>query len=38
MNKTKKKELKKLSLRIFCFALALLMVLGIAYYTISFLI
>lgn len=38
MNKKKKKELKKLSLRIFCFALALLMVFGIAYYTIAFLL
>ena len=38
MKKNKKRDLKKLSLRIFCFVLALLMVLGIAYYTISFLL
>lgn len=38
MSKKKKRDLKKLSLRVFCFVLALLMVFGIAYYTISFLI
>jgi hypothetical protein len=38
MSKKKKKDLKKLCVRVFCFALALLMVFGMAYYTISFLL
>ena len=38
MSKKKKKDLKKLCMRVFCFVLAILMVFGIAYYTISFLI